>query len=405
MRRLLPILVLFACNKGENADRDAPTYYADVRPIVDNNCARCHTDGGIAPSFDQAEDFVARASLVQAYTQAGIMPPPAPDPTCADYEHSAMYVLAEADKQTLSDWVDGGAQLGDPAEAPPPRESMTIGPFDQELIPAAPYTPQFDGGGNDYRCWAFDVGNTDDLYLTGLEALVDQTLEVHHVVLYLDTRKSGDVTDADGYSCGGFGEPGYDYLHGWGPGAPSLQFDEGMGVKLAAGARLVVQAHYYDTGTPLPDATGYGLLTADQVDTEVQVLPYGVDSFTIPAGAEDHEETASDLWPSTYPDFVVLGVWPHMHLFGSGFDFKIRHPDDSETCLVRMPGYDFHNQVATMFLEPITLSAGDTIELTCRYDNSAGNPNQPNDPPEDVRWGEGTEDEMCFGFTYGYVDF
>ena len=45
-------------------------------------------------------------------------------------------------------------------------------------------------------------------------------------------------------------------------------------------------------------------------------------------------------------------------------------------------------------------SPGDTVKVTCTWDNSAENPNQQNDPPVDVGFGEHTDDEMCFGFTY-----
>jgi hypothetical protein len=36
--------------------------------------------------------------------------------------------------------------------------------------------------------------------------------------------------------------------------------------------------------------------------------------------------------------------------------------------------------------------------MTCTYDNSAQNPRNPSNPPKVVRWGEGTEDEMCVAF-------
>jgi hypothetical protein len=403
MRSTWLLLALVACGKDDTdvTAEGGPTYYADVRPILDTNCARCHTDGGIAPSFDDAEEVVARASLIQAYTQAGIMPPPAPDPECADYHGSAMYILSDANKQILSDWVDAGAPLGDPADAPAPVEVDTLAPFDVELIGAATYTPDFGSSQDDYRCWAFDLGNADYVYVTGFEAIIDQVHEVHHAVVFWDTTWMADPGDADGFPCGGFGEEGWSYLHGWGPGAPHLQFAEGQGVRLPPNARLVYQSHYFDTGNPTPDNSGYGLLLADAVDEEVEILSMGADSFVIPAGAEDHHESSSFRWPSTWGNFTALGTWPHMHVFGSGFDLHVEHEDGSETCMVEMDDYDFHNQVATMYVDPIEVVPGDRVSITCEYDNSANNPNQPNDPPEDVQWGEGTEDEMCFGFVYG----
>jgi hypothetical protein len=48
----------------------------------------------------------------------------------------------------------------------------------------------------------------------------------------------------------------------------------------------------------------------------------------------------------------------------------------------------------------------DTIRLRCRYDNTAAR--QPvidgvPQAPRDVRWGEGTFDEMCINFFYATV--
>jgi hypothetical protein len=91
-----------------------------------------------------------------------------------------------------------------------------------------------------------------------------------------------------------------------------------------------------------------------------------------------------------------------MHVLGSGFDMRIVHDDESETCLVHMDDWDFHNQQAVMFTERATLTEGDTLKITCTYDNSADNPWQTNSPPEDVEFGEETGNEMCFGFTSGW---
>ena len=63
-------------------------------------------------------------------------------------------------------------------------------------------------------------------------------------------------------------------------------------------------------------------------------------------------------------------------------------------------GWSEEDQVVASFLEPVELGTGDTVKVTCYWDNSASNPNQRNDPPVDVEFGEHTDDEMCFGFTY-----
>ena len=45
------------------------------------------------------------------------------------------------------------------------------------------------------------------------------------------------------------------------------------------------------------------------------------------------------------------------------------------------------------------LPGGTTVEVTMGYDNTTGNPNNP-DPDVDVKWGDSTDDEMNLGFMY-----
>ena len=43
-------------------------------------------------------------------------------------------------------------------------------------------------------------------------------------------------------------------------------------------------------------------------------------------------------------------------------------------------------------------------EVMAVFDNSAANRRNPSSPPRDVRWGEGTADEMCIAFVGVTVD-
>ncbi|MES2641456.1 MAG: hypothetical protein V4850_18335 [Myxococcota bacterium] len=401
------VLLLIACVSKDDSAAGGPTYYRDVRPILDNSCARCHTDRGLSTSFDDPASVQALATSIQARTQAGTMPPPAPDPSCADYDGSDALFLSDADKQLLSDWADAGAPLGDPDTAPPAGPPLTTAPFDVELRGSAPYQPTFDETGNDYRCFVLDVGNTDVAYVTGFEALVDNPRIVHHVVLWsvaATTTLPEESSSEAGFACDGFGESGWDFFAGWAPGGRPFLFDEGQGMAMRASSRLVLQMHYYesfDGAAAEVDQSGYGLHLAESVDTRIFALPLGVEDFEIPAG-EYAEEEMFVPWQDDWGTVTVVGVFPHMHMLGTGFDFNVRHADGSNTCVVELNDWDFHNQQAVRLNEPVLIQGGDTVTVNCRYDNSASNPNQPSDPPQDVVFGEGTGDEMCYGFTYGY---
>lgn len=378
--------------------------WSAARAVLDENCARCHTDGGQATSFDDPATVQALAGTIVSYVTSGTMPPAAPDPGCGDYEGSDTFTLDEEEKAVLADWADAGAPLGD---APPAVTGVgpSSGPFDVELYGAESYTPSFGTDGNDYRCFLLPVGNTKATYLTGMEALVDALPIVHHVVIFQVDNRQGipdDVADpTHGFACSGLGGAGWAFLGAWAPGANPVLFPEGSGIRLPKESELVLQMHYFDSfdgADQVADRSGYGLHLADEVDRRVYQLAYGSTDFEIPAGESAYAVDASDRWSGA--DMDLLGVWPHMHVLGAGIDEHVEHADGSTSCLLHQDAWNFHNQVFARLLEPVRITAGDTVKTTCTYDNSAANPEQLYDPPRDVSFGEETNDEMCFGFTY-----
>ena len=49
------------------------------------------------------------------------------------------------------------------------------------------------------------------------------------------------------------------------------------------------------------------------------------------------------------------------------------------------------------------LPAGTKVEVVGFYNNSESNPKNPSKPLKEIRWGEGTTEEMLVGFI-GYYD-
>jgi hypothetical protein len=65
--------------------------------------------------------------------------------------------------------------------------------------------------------------------------------------------------------------------------------------------------------------------------------------------------------------------------------------------LLDIPRYDFNWQLLYRYAQPRALQAGDTLRFTAWFDNSSGNPANP-DPGATVRWGQQTFDEMLLGY-------
>ena len=77
-------------------------------------------------------------------------------------------------------------------------------------------------------------------------------------------------------------------------------------------------------------------------------------------------------------------------------------PDGTRRVLLDVPAYDFNWQLAYQFAEPPTLPRGTRLVYTAWYDNSAGNPANP-DPTKTVRWGPQTFDEMMLGYVEYFI--
>ncbi|HNC96811.1 MAG TPA: hypothetical protein PKY30_16720 [Myxococcota bacterium] len=401
------IWFVLACTGTEESKPDSsPVYYGDVDAIIQEHCTRCHTTGGQAMSFDKAEDVQAMAPTILAYLDSGYMPPPAPDPECRDYHGSDRLVLDDTERSRVKAWVNTGAALGEEKNASPPVALPTLYPWDVELRAPLPYTPSFEDGENDYRCFRMPLNNADTVYLTGFEALVDNPAIVHHVVIY-DATGARAPEDPGGFACNGFGESGWEFVAGWAPGGEPGSLPEGLGIPMAPNSELVLQMHYYnsfDGADQEVDQSGYGLILADSVEHEVMVFSLGTYNFVVPAGNPAYESAIVFPWKRRYGIGHVLGVFPHMHLLGTAFDLNVTHPDSTQTCLSKLKKWDFHNQVTSFFKEESLIQEGDSVFLRCEWDNSSGNPNQSSDPPQDVSWGEGTTEEMCFGFTYLWLE-
>jgi hypothetical protein len=183
---------------------------------------------------------------------------------------------------------------------------------------------------------------------------------------------------------------------GWAPGATPHRLPDGVAYHVPAGADLVMQMHYHPSGKPERDQSELGIyFTSAPAARRVQSLALMQRDLRIPAGASEHKVSVELKLPIALD---VIGVTPHMHLLGSTMKVWATLPDGSEQRLIRIDDWDFNWQGQYQYQKGVKLPAGSVVHLEATYDNSTGNPNNPNDPPRDVTWGEQTTDEMCLAF-------
>ena len=388
-----------------------PTFSKEVVRIFQQHCQSCHRENDIAPfPLITYEDAKEHAPLIKFMTQSRQMPPWKPTESCGNFTDARRLTDTEID--TIAQWVTNGAPRGNPADLPPEREfnsDWLLGEPHLVLANDEPYTPP--SHTDTYRCFTIPTNLIASAFVRAVDTHPGDRETVHHVLTFIDTTGASVALDeADpgpGYTC--FGGPGFAIpggtLGGWAPGTRPLELPEGVGFTLPAASRVVMQVHYHPHhGTPEPDRTELGLYFWPQKpDREMLFVPLINQSFTIPPNDSNYRVNAQLPIRTPFP----LKLWfiaPHMHLLGKKMNVQMLPASGAAQCLIDIQDWDFNWQGAYRYKEPISVPTGSQFSLTAYYDNSSGNPRNPNDPPKAVSWGEETTDEMCIAFLGVTVD-
>jgi hypothetical protein len=400
------------------AASSAPTFYANVLPILQQRCQVCHRAGGIAPmafeTYAQARTF---AAAIKTSVQDRSMPPWFADPQIGHFSNDPSLTAQQITE--LAAWAETGAPAGDPQDAPrPPRwaENWTIPQPDLVLkMPQAVALPA--SGDVDYTYEIVPTGFQQDRWIRGVEILPKMRANVHHAVVYLRPPDSQWLRHAPvgvPFTAATLSNPqdragahwtDSDVLLVYAPGSSPDEWPEGLAKLVPAGSDLIFQMHYTTNGHATKDQTSVGMIFAKSVpEKRVLTLQLTNDHFVIPPGAPDYRVEARGTLPN---DALLLSFFPHMHLRGKAFEYNILHREQNPAGkggpaqaaiepLLRVR-YHFHWQMSYQLAEPRLLKAGTELQAVAWFDNSKGNPHNP-DPDAAVRWGEQTYDEMMVGF-------
>ena len=384
------------------ADAAAPvatavTYHNEVARILQAKCQGCHRPGEAAPfplmSFKDAKSW---AGMMREVVADDVMPPWHADAKPGHFVNDRR--LSAADKATLLAWLDAGCPEGDVSKSPPakdytqgwrlPRVPDLVVKMSKPIdVPA-----QFMMGaiGMPYVYVKGDANFAEDTWVTGVEVRPGFREAIHHVIVYLippgHTLK--ELVKDDGFS--------RHMLGAYVPGDEVNVYGPGLAKKILKGSVLLFEVHYTPNGKAGRDQSCIGLMTtktppAKEVKSDAAITH----KFAIPPGDGNYSPKVAVL---TFDKPVtLLNMTPHMHVRGKAFRYDLVTPDGQREVLLNVPKYDFNWQTGYALKEPRHLPAGSRIECTAWYDNSKGNPSNP-DPTKRVTWGNQTWEEMMIGF-------
>jgi tetratricopeptide (TPR) repeat protein/mono/diheme cytochrome c family protein len=380
-------------------DADTVTFNRDIAPIVYRNCIVCHRPGESAPfsllDYAQAKK---RAGLITALTTSRFMPPWLP-------EHGVVEFLGERglnDEEIarIRSWVEQGAVEGDPADLPALpafTEGWQLGEPDVVLVMDTPFTVPA-AGTDVFRNFVLPIPVSAPRWVKAVELRPGNPQVVHHAVMQVDSSRSSqrrDEEDAEpgfpGMDMAGSEPPG-GQLVGWTPGKVPI-VDERLAWRLEPGSDMVVQLHMLPSGKPEQVAARVGLYFADKPPSEQAFsLLMRNDNIDIPPGVSNHVIEDSLTLPVAVQ---ALGTYPHAHYLGKSIEAYAILPDGRKQWLIRIPEWDFNWQDDYRYKKPLDLPAGTRIDMRFVYDNTSANALNPHNPPQRVRFGNRSTDEMA----------
>ncbi len=379
------------------------TYSNQVARIMNRHCVTCHHSGGIGPfRLDNFQDVKSRAPMIKFVVDSKRMPPwfvaEPPAGAASPWKHER--ILSAQEKRDLATWIEGDRREGDKAELPLPLtfvDDWTLGKPDMTLQIPKPIKVQAEGF-MDYQHVVVPVGLSENRWIDAVEIVPTDRRVVHHVLVF-------EVPEARMKDPKFLRNPNpslqdvMGFFAGYAPGSNWGIFPAGFAKRLRKGSGLLFQIHYTPNGTATQDQVKLGLHFAEGVPKH-EMRVQGVFNFRIqiPPGAADHVETAKFNVPV---DVKITAFIPHMHLRGKSFQYTVRYPDGTSKVVCEVPRYDFNWQLKYELRDPVLVPKGSIIECRAVYDNSAGNPANP-DPTQTVYWGDQSVEEMMLGYVEYY---
>ena len=401
---------------GSSAPRTLPPIapssalgWCDVQSIFTTHCSQCH---GATPMYG------APMSLL---TSADLSAPSKSDPTKKVYERVAVRIhdvqkpmpptsakpaLDDAARAMLDAWIAAGAPRGAAESCTP---ITTGGGAMGTAGGGAPVVTPVNTGELDADGWPVDCGErykflshgtgnakytvpagqppyvnlsipapwgSGDKQALRFKPLVDNAKVLHHFILY----------GSDG-----------SFVYGWAPGDPGVTMPDGVGLLMPAG-NYRLEIHYNNqTGSSQMDGSGVEMCVA-KTPRPNDAAVHWLGSLAISVPAHGMQTLNSTCRPSLPKGSAhLISVSPHMHRTGVHAKMVLNRAS-GETVVLHDAPFDFDNQNKYMLPEDgsapdVEVRTGDTITSTCMFSNETSSA---------VRFGQNTENEMCFFFTIAW---
>ena len=365
-------------------------YHQHIAPIFRSRCVGCHRPGQSGPfaltTYDQVHSWM---DTIEEVIREKRMPPWLASPDHGEFDNDAG--LSQSESNSILRWIENGAPEGDSQTAavlePLPETEWNIGQPDLVLSIPEPFKVAAEGT-IEYQYFVVDTGFTEDRWVAAAEVRPTNPEVVHHCNVWIEK------TSVNKFSVESLTSLASGYLAVAAPGRPPMVFRQGMAKRIPAGAKLVFQLHYQSIGSEQVDQTRLGLKFADPLTVKREVSTRGLianaNHLKIPPRVANFPVR---LKQQLDHDMLLLALTPHMHLRGRCCRYEAIYPDGRQEILLDIPQWDSNWQDRYVLSQPKRLPSGTVMVAAAVFDNSAGNPFNP-DPDQGVEYGPQLTDEM-----------
>jgi len=378
------------------------TFTKDIAPILQRSCQSCHRPGQMAPmSLLTYQDVRPWARSIKQRVVNREMPPWGIDPHVGIQSFKNDPSLRDDEIEKITNWVDAGAPMGDPAAMPKPREfddssRWHIGKPDL-IVTSPPHTVPPEAA-DWWGSYVVATGLTEDRYIKAIESKAGKPAVVHHLLTFAvmsddETESNGDDSNAES------GE----FLNEFAVGKNGDVFPEGSGRLLKAGSRIRFDFHYHSVGQEIVDQSQLGITfypkgyTPKHVEYSKQ-LGQPTEPLDIPGGSAF---VRSDGYTRFNKAGRITAFQPHMHTRGKRQCIELIYPDNKAE-QISCADFSFNWHIVHVYADdaaPI-YPAGTVLHVISWHDNSANKINP--DPRNWVGSGNRTIDEMGFAWISWY---
>lgn len=393
-------------------------YYPDVADVLELKCGICHVENGVAPfTINSFEDVMGHLKTIDKVIRIGYMPPWYAIEEKIEYSNSLR--LSEDETMLIQKWISDGCIKGSLSKHLAKKKDDTKRedyPYYRDYTVFQSSTVVASNQDRYFRVSLIPVfGIHEEMDIVGIDIIPDNTNIVHHAEVYAVLSRDFDseiYLESDYFFMKGQQTmPGsyYRFVSSWLPGQDMDLFPEGTIKKITQDELPVLLLHYSAFPLLQKDSTTVRFYLNDPAKqnsveqckeyTVIDSRAWNPDRVFIPAGRVVTKTLLRNLEDDD--DVSIFAIRPHAHQLCVAMKVELITPLQDTILLLDLPKWDFDWQHIYRLKNYVKAPKGSTILFKATYDNSASNPENPNNPPEDVYSSFRANDEMMVCFILG----